>query len=111
MKSAELELVSGTGLVAVLFKESDNGAPRLDKDIVETCSRSGHSSATKGGIKAIGGNNSIRKSLVNVGKFIQAAQYVITLILVFTLAWIPSLILICKDIIYDTIMERDGFVR
>ena len=31
----------------------------------------------------------IRQGLINIGKFLQAAQYIITLTLVFTIAWFP----------------------
>ena len=39
----------------------------------------------------------IRQGLVNIGKFLQAAQYVITLTLVFSIAWCPLLAVVCAD--------------
>ena len=39
----------------------------------------------------------IRQGLVNIGKFLQAAQYVITLTLVFSIAWLPLLAVVCAD--------------
>ena len=44
----------------------------------------------------------IKQGLVNVGKFLQAAQYVITLTLVFSLAWFPFLAVVCADTLTKT---------
>ena len=39
----------------------------------------------------------IRQALVNIGKFLQATQYILTLTLVFSIAWIPLAIVIFAD--------------
>ena len=39
----------------------------------------------------------IRQALVNIGKFLQAAQYIITLTLVFSIAWLPLAIVVFAD--------------
>ena len=39
----------------------------------------------------------IKQGMVKAGKFLQAAQYVITLTLVFSIAWFPLLIVVCAD--------------
>ena len=41
----------------------------------------------------------IRQGLINIGKFLQAAQYIITLTVVFSIAWFPFLIVVLADTI------------
>ena len=41
----------------------------------------------------------IRQGLINIGKFLQAAQYIITLTVVFSMAWFPFLIVVLSDTI------------
>ena len=68
--------------------------------IQRTASRLTSSSITMAGAN-------IKQGLVNAGKFLQAAQYVITLTLVFSIAWFPLLIVVCADTL--TTNFNDGF--
>ena len=84
----------GSSPVITLYRKYSKGNIN-DTGRYNTCSSPTKHKRSNSTISAAGAG--IRQALINIGKFLQAAQYIITLTLVFSIAWLPLAIVVFAD--------------
>ena len=85
----------GSSPVIVRHRKDSNGLGTVRRGLINI--RQYNKKRSNSNISNVGVG--IRQGLINIGKFLQAAQYIITLTVVFSIAWFPFLIVVLADTI------------
>ena len=85
----------GSSPVIVRHRKDSNGLGTVRRGLINI--RQYNNKRSNSNISNVGVG--IRQGLINIGKFLQAAQYIITLTVVFSIAWFPFLIVVLADTI------------
>ena len=85
----------GSSPVIVRHRKDSNGLGTVRRGLINI--RQYNNKRSNSNISNVGVG--IRQGLINIGKFLQAAQYIITLTVVFSIAWFPFLTVVLGDTI------------